>query len=226
MLGKPLDKDLQHKIDRLKAELEQVPVSPGVYLWKDAEGTVIYVGKAKALRLRMRQYLNFQDERAKIPFLVDRIDSFDYIVVENEHESLILERNLIARYSPYFNADFKDDKSYPFIALSMGDVFPAISYTRKKKTKNDLYFGPYTDSKAARYTVDILRRVVPVCASSCAQWRKLKSMLDKASAKGGDAYFATLDSLKSQKPCFDCHVSLGPGACCGLIAPEQYAQNI
>ena len=76
---------LQEKIDRIKHELESVPASPGVYLWKDAEGQVIYVGKAKQLRARMRQYVSFQDDRAKIPLLVDQIDSFDYIVVENEH---------------------------------------------------------------------------------------------------------------------------------------------
>ena len=75
----------QAKLDRIKRELESVPALPGVYLWKDAQGQVIYVGKAKQLRARMRQYVNYQDERAKIPLLVDQIDSFDYIVVENEH---------------------------------------------------------------------------------------------------------------------------------------------
>ena len=114
------------KLTRIKMELGSVPALPDVYLWKDKSGQVIYVGKAKQLRARMRQYVNFQDERAKIPLLVDQIDSFDYIVVENEHESLVLEKNLINQHSPFFNADFKDDKSYPFIALTKGDVFPAI----------------------------------------------------------------------------------------------------
>ena len=109
-----------------------MPTLPGVYLWKDKDGQVIYVGKAKQLRARMRQYVNFQDDRAKIPLLVDQIDSFEYIVVGNEHESLVLEKNLINQYAPFFNADFKDDKSYPFIALTKGDVFPAIKYTREK----------------------------------------------------------------------------------------------
>ena len=88
----------EQKIKRIKRELESVPASPGVYLWKDAEGTVIYVGKAKQLRARMRQYVNFQDDRAKIPLLVEAIDSFEYIVVENEHESLVLEKNLINQF--------------------------------------------------------------------------------------------------------------------------------
>ena len=160
------------RLERIKRELDSVPALPGVYLWKDAQGQVIYVGKAKQLRARMRQYVNFQDERAKIPLLVDQIDSFDYIVVESEHESLVLEKNLINQHAPFFNADFKDDKSYPFIALTKGDVFPAIKYTREKHRPDTRYFGPYTDSRAAREMVDIARRVVPLCAASCADWRR------------------------------------------------------
>lgn len=208
---------LGRKIERIKRELDEVPTLPGVYLWKDAEGQVIYVGKAKQLRARMRQYVNFQDDRAKIPLLVEQIDSFDYIVVENEHESLVLEKNLINQHSPFFNADFKDDKSYPFIALTKGDVFPAIKYTREKHRPDTRYFGPYTDSRAARAMVDIARKVVPLCSASCADWRQLKRRLEKdelaVMKRGG-------------KPCFDAHVGLGPGACCGSITPEEYAGNV
>lgn len=171
------------KICRIKHELDNVPTLPGVYLWKDRSGQVIYVGKAKQLRARMRQYVNFQDERAKIPLLVGQIDSFDYIVVENEHESLVLEKNLINQHAPFFNADFKDDKSYPFIAITKGDVFPAIKYTREKRQADTRYFGPYTDSRAAREMVDIARRVVPLCVASCADWRALKRKLDKGDLK-------------------------------------------
>lgn len=205
------------KLSRLKRELNEVPTLPGVYLWKNAEGQVIYVGKAKQLRARMRQYVNFQDERAKIPLLVDQIESFDYIVVENEHESLVLEKNLINQYSPFFNADFKDDKSYPFIALTKGDVFPAIKYTREKHKSDTKYFGPYTDSRAARNMVDIARRVVPLCAATCADWRQLTRRLEKDS----------LALLKhDSRPCFDAHVGLAPGACCGAITPEAYKENV
>ena len=144
-------------------------------------------------------------------------DSFDYIVVENEHESLVLEKNLINQHSPFFNADFKDDKSYPFIALTKGDVFPAIKYTREKHRADTRYFGPYTDSRAARAMVDIARKVVPLCAASCADWRQLKRRLEK-------------DDLavmrRGARPCFDAHVGLGPGACCGQITPEEYAGNV
>ena len=242
---------LADKIARIKRELNEVPTLPGVYLWKDASGQVIYVGKAKQLRARMRQYVNFQDDRAKIPLLVDQIDTFEYIVVQNEHESLVLEKNLINQHSPFFNADFKDDKSYPFIALTKGDVFPAIKYTREKHKPDTKYFGPYTDSRAAREMVDIARRVVPLCAASCADWRNLTRKIEKETQKAkrtssakGDSAGATsaqgedfegapamsmdvfLSSDGSIRPCFDCHVGLGPGACCGQITPQDYALNV
>lgn len=207
----------QAKIARIKGELASVPAEPGVYLWKDAAGEVIYVGKAKQLRARMRQYVNFQDERAKIPLLVEAIHSFDYLVVDNEHEALVLEKNLINQYSPFFNADFKDNKSYPFIALTKGDVYPAIKYTREKHRADTKYFGPFTDARAAREMIDIARRVVPLCAATCADWRQLTRALEK-----DPLAFLKRDA----RLCFDCHVGLGPGACCGQITPEDYAVNV
>lgn len=205
------------KLQEIKNQLSSVPTEPGVYLWKNAEGEVIYVGKAKQLRARMRQYVNFQDSREKIPLLVSQIDSFEYVVTANEHESLVLERNLIKQYSPYFNADFKDDKSYPFIALTKGDVFPAIKYTRETHKAQTRYFGPYTDSRAARELVDIVRRVVPICAASCAEWRRLTRRLEQSSYE---------DLKLSSRPCFDAHVGLGPGVCCGEMGPEQYQEQV
>ncbi len=223
----------QEKLARIKGELANVPTEPGVYLWKDREGEVIYVGKAKQLRARMRQYVNFQDSRAKIPLLVERIHSFEYIVVENEHESLVLEKNLINQYSPFYNADFKDDKSYPFICITKGDVFPAIKYTREKHRKTSRYFGPYTDSRAARRLVDIARRVVPLCAATCAEWRSMERKLEKKGygayrkGKGGDGGLPDPQCVMAGCPeCFDSHVGLGPGACCGKISQEEYARNV
>lgn len=207
----------EDKLQRIKEQLASVPTEPGVYLWKDAHGTVIYVGKAKQLRARMRQYVNFQDERAKIPLLVSQIDSFEYVVTANEHESLVLEKNLIKQHSPYFNADFKDDKTYPFIALTKGDVFPAIKYTREAHKPTSRYFGPYTDSRAARELVDTVRRIVPICAASCAEWRRLCRKLDQQ-PYGAD--------VLTDRPCFDAHVGLGPGACSGQIDPETYRDQV
>ena len=153
----------------LAEQVSRVPTDPGCYLWKDASDTVVYVGKAKNLRARMRQYVTLQDERQKIPLMMQLVKSFDYIVVENEHEALVLERNLIGQYHPYFNVDYKDDKSYPYIAITKDDVFPAIKYTRERHRKGTRYFGPYTDSRAARETIDTLRKVQPICLATCAE---------------------------------------------------------
>ena len=215
----PYTETMNPKIESIKRELNSVPVSPGVYLWKNAQGEVIYVGKAKQLRARMRQYVNFQDDREKIPLLVDQIDSFEYIVTDNEHESLILEKNLIQQHAPFFNADFKDDKSYPFIALTKGDPYPVIKYTREKHKAHTRYFGPYTDSRAARNLVDIARRVVPLCTSSCAEWRRINRKLSN-----GDVDIS--EAIKNVRPCFDAHVGLGPGLCTGSISREDYQKNV
>lgn len=207
----------------IREQVDQVPTNPGCYLWKDGSGKVIYVGKAKNLRARMRQYVTLQDDRAKIPLMMQVVRSFDYIVVENEHEALVLERNLIAQYRPYFNVDFKDDKSYPYIAITESDTFPAIKYTREKHKKGTRYFGPYTDSYAARQTIETLRKVVPICSATCVEWKRAKRLLEK-DADG--AAVANLLLAKKGRPCFDYHVGKGPGVCVGAIDTVSYAKNV
>lgn len=241
-------------LEQLKEQINDVPMLPGVYLWKDKDGIVIYVGKAKALRARMRQYVNFDDDRAKIPMLVSQIDSFEYIVVENERESLILERNLIDQHKPFFNADLKDDKSYPYIALTTDCAFPSIKFTREKRRAGVKYFGPYTNSRAARNMIDVVRRVVPLCSANCAEWKRLQRQCskagsvacgrlsthadlcarDQATAPAPPAFSSqTVPELvegpsTSQyiRPCFDASVGLAPGACCGKISREEYMENV
>ena len=207
----------------IREQVDQVPTDPGCYLWKDDSGKVIYVGKAKNLRARMRQYVTLQDDRAKIPLMMQVVRSFDYIVVENEHEALVLERNLIAQYRPYFNVDFKDDKSYPYIAITESDTFPAIKYTREKHKKGTRYFGPYTDSYAARQTIETLRKVVPICSATCVEWKRAKRLLEK---DPDGAAVANLLLAKKGRPCFDYHVGKGPGVCVGAIDTVSYAKNV
>ena len=207
----------------IREQVDQVPTDPGCYLWKDGSGKVIYVGKAKNLRARMRQYVTLQDDRAKIPLMMQVVRSFDYIVVENEHEALVLERNLIAQYRPYFNVDFKDDKSYPYIAITESDTFPAIKYTREKHKKGTRYFGPYTDSYAARQTIETLRKVVPICSATCVEWKRAKRLLEK---DPDGAAVANLLLAKKGHPCFDYHVGKGPGVCVGAIDTISYAKNV
>ncbi len=204
-------------------QVAQVPTRPGCYLWKDAKGEVIYVGKAKNLRARMRQYVTLSDERAKIPLMMQVVRGFDYVVVDNEHEALVLERNLIAQYHPYFNVDYKDDKSYPFIAITESDAFPAIKYTRERHRKGTRYFGPYTDARAARQTIDTLRKVIPICTATCAEWKKAKRYLD---SHPDDLAVANLVLAQRGRPCFFHHVGLGPGVCVGAVSTTDYARNV
>ena len=207
----------------LVEQVAKVPTDPGCYLWKDAAGEVIYVGKAKNLRARMRQYVTLADDRAKIPLMMQLAASFDYLVVGSEHEALVLERNLIAQYHPYFNVDYKDDKSYPYIALTKGDLFPAIKYTRERHRPGTRYFGPYTDAKAARETIDTLRKVTPICTASCAEWKRVKRLLEK---HPGDAELIAPLCAQKGRPCFDYHVGRGPGVCAGMVEPGEYAKSV
>jgi excinuclease ABC subunit C len=194
----------------IREQLAGVPESPGVYLWKDAAGAVLYVGKAKRLRRRMQQYVALHDERPMVPELMSRAASFDYMVTASEVESLILEANLIKQFRPRYNVDYRDDKTYPFIALTLEDPFPAIKYTREKHRSGTRYFGPYTDARAARETIEVVRRVYPICRADCVEWKRV-------TARGGEP---------TGKPCFDYHVGKGPGPCVGAITREEYAARV
>lgn len=217
---------INKKLDDIKSQLSEVPMLPGVYLWKNVRGEVIYVGKAKALRARMKQYVNFADDRAKIPMLVSQIDSFEYVVVENENESLILEKNLIDQHKPFFNADFKDDKSYPYIALTTDCVFPAIKFTREKKKKGVRYFGPYTNSRAARNMVEVLRRIVPLCSTNCSEWKRINRQLSKKGAQSEESVFYEIVTKNEKRPCFDSTVGLAPGICSAKVNRDDYMKNV
>ena len=170
------------------------------------------MGKAVDLHARMMQYVSGQDERLKIPFMMEQVASFDYIVVNNETESLVLEKNLIQQYNPPFNVDYRDNKSYPFIAITKSAAYPAIKFTREKHRSGTRYFGPYTDARAARETIDTVRRIVPICAVSCEQYRKMTRMIEAGRWPTAD-----------DKACFAYHIGKGTGPCCAAITPEEYA---
>jgi excinuclease ABC subunit C len=204
------EKDTRVSTPDIRQQLTRVPESPGVYLWKDADGHILYVGKAKSLRSRMRQYVGGHDERAMVPLMMARVATFDYYVTKSEVDSLVLEANLIKETRPPYNVDYRDDKTFPFIALTTSDPFPAIKYTREKHRPGTRYFGPYTDAKAARATVEIVRRVYPICRADCVEWKRV-------TAKNGEP---------AGKPCFDYHVGKGPGPCVGAITREEYAVTV
>jgi excinuclease ABC subunit C len=149
-----------------REQAAQLPEKPGVYLFKDASGTVVYVGKATSLRNRVRSY--FLESRwidAKTGSLAREIADLETIVVDNEHEALALEHNLIKRYKPKFNVMLRDDKTYPYIKLTMGEKYPRIYFTRKVKKDGALYFGPYFPAGLARRILHFIHKrfLVPSC---------------------------------------------------------------
>ena len=201
----------KQEIASIDEQLKHVPNSAGVYLWKDAKGLVLYVGKAKELRKRMQQYLSGHDSRAWIDRMAAQVASFDYVVTSTEAEALVMEFTLINQLSPPFNVAFRDSKSYPYIALTVGDTYPAIKYTREKKREGTRYFGPYTDSRGARETIDTLRRVIPLCRSTCPEYKRVR---------------ASGFTKPLQRPCFDSQLGYGSAVCALAISPEDYAVSV
>jgi excinuclease ABC subunit C len=145
----------------LEDQLKRLPAKPGVYLFRDEQADVLYVGKAKSLRSRVRSYFQAGrgDTRASIPQLVPRIADLEVIVTSTEVEALHLEQNLVKRYRPPFNVRLRDDKSFPYIAVTVEDEYPRVMFTRERHRRGVLYFGPYANAKKVRETLDVLNRV-------------------------------------------------------------------
>ncbi len=165
----------------LQRKLDSLPDGPGVYLWKDAAGAVLYVGKARSLRGRVRSY--FQSDHAASPknqLLVRLISDVETIVVEHDTQSLLLENNLIKEYQPRFNVRLKDDKSYPSIAVTLKEPFPRVLVTRRRDIPGARYFGPYTDVGEMRRTLALVRRIFTArsCADDIPRERRERPCLD------------------------------------------------
>ncbi|HYG11292.1 MAG TPA: GIY-YIG nuclease family protein, partial [Pyrinomonadaceae bacterium] len=143
----------------LEEKLRNLPVSPGVYIHKDEAGRIIYIGKAKNLRNRVRSY--FQSERGhdrKTRELVRRIRDLEFIVTDTEVEALVLESNLIKKHKPHYNIRLKDDKQYPHLKLTINEPFPRVMITRRIQRDGALYFGPFLPASLARRTIDLINR--------------------------------------------------------------------
>lgn len=191
---------------KIKEILKILPKKSGVYIFKNSKGKIIYIGKAKNLYSRVKSY--FQDRSdnflyAKPLDFAKRIKSIDYIVTDNETEALILEGSLIKKNKPKYNIDLKDDKSYPFIAVTVNEKFPRVFLTRDRNIKGAKYFGPYTDAGAVRKTLEYLRRIFPV--RDCRKARPGKS---------------------TNMPCLNYHIKLCPAPCDGNVSQEEYRKNI
>ncbi|MBD3233180.1 MAG: excinuclease ABC subunit C, partial [candidate division Zixibacteria bacterium] len=188
----------------LKDKLNTLPGDTGVYIMKNASGKVIYVGKAKNICNRVRSY--FQSSRAfdpKTEIMVSKIADFEVLVTDSEMEALILEANLIKEHRPRYNVDLKDDKRFPYIKITMQDQFPRVEITRVLEKDGSKYFGPYTDAKRMRSTVDFLHGLFPL--RTCSQ-------------------FPAKDSDK--KPCLNYQIGRCLGTCIGKATREDYMKMI
>ena len=187
--------------DPLQRKLDTLPDGPGVYLWKDAHGEILYVGKAKRLKSRVRSYFATDfDASPKNRLLQRLIADVETIVVTSEAQSLILENNLIKEYRPRFNVRLKDDKSYPSIAVTLADPFPRVIVTRRRDIPGARYYGPYTDVGQLRRTLAIIRRLYH--RASCAD---------------------DLPREQRDRPCLDYHIGRCRAPCVGWQSEDDYA---
>lgn len=186
-------------------QLKILPEKPGVYLMKNNLGEIIYVGKAKILKNRVRQYFqNSKNHSEKVKAMVSNVAEFEYIVTDTEMEALILECNLIKKYRPRYNILLKDDKYYPFIKITINEDFPRVFITRNFVRDNCKYFGPYTNSTAVNETMDLIKKVFPV--RNCKKFIK--------------------DGQYSDRPCLNYHIGLCKAPCCGKISKDEYQKII
>jgi excinuclease ABC subunit C len=190
--------------DALQRKLDTLPECPGVYLWRDASREVLYVGKAKRLKQRVRSYFAADfDASPKNRLLQRLIADVETIVVTSEAQSLILENNLIKEYQPRFNVRLKDDKSYPSIAVTLADPFPRVIVTRRRDIPGARYYGPYTDVAQLRRTLAIIRRLYTV--RSCAD---------------------DLPAERRDRPCLDYHIGRCQAPCVGWQTVEDYRRMV
>lgn len=152
----------QNNKTAIERKLSTLPSRPGVYLMRDKAGGIIYVGKAKSLANRVRSYFRGTPANSKVAAMVGRIASFEYIVTDSEIEALLLESNLIKEHHPRYNINLKDDKRYPYLKVTTAEPFPRAFVTRQYNNDGSRYFGPYTDARALRTTLDVLRKVFPL----------------------------------------------------------------
>jgi excinuclease ABC subunit C len=190
--------------ERVTAKLETLPRQPGVYLFRDARGDVLYIGKAKSLRPRVRSYFQRGGAgRSTLAQLPSRVADVDVIVTSSEVEALHLEQNLVKRHRPPFNVRLRDDKSFPYIAVTVEDDYPRVMFTRERHRRGVVYFGPYANAKKVRETLDVLNRVFP--------YRPCEG------PKPG---------RHSGIPCLDYHIERCLAPCVGYVSQEDYGKII
>ena len=189
----------------IEDELKKLPRSPGVYIMHDKNDEIIYVGKAISLRNRVRQYFqSSKDKSAKIQQMISKIDRFEYIVTDSELEALVLENNLIKENRPRYNTMLRDDKTYPYIKITIKEDFPRIFMTREIKKDKAKYFGPFSSSLAVKDTLDLIYKIFKI--------RTCNRVLPR--------------DIGLQRPCLDYYIHQCDAPCYGYISKEDYQKNV
>ena len=184
----------------IEEELKKLPGKPGVYVMRDKEDNIIYVGKAVSLKNRVRQYFRKTNKTERIKKMISLIDHFEYIVVDNEAEALILECNLIKKNRPKFNVLLKDDKTYPYIKIDLKNDFPGVFITRRVINDGSKYFGPYANPGSAKEMIDFIKSKYKI-----RQCRILK---------------------ERPRPCLNYHIGRCLAPCVGNVSKEEYGKQI
>ena len=191
--------------EKIEKKLAILPMKPGVYLMKNKVGTIIYVGKSRCLKNRVNSYFNRRHDSNKTNALVAVIDDFEYIITNTEVEALILENNLIKKHNPHYNILLKDNKTYPYIKVTLKEKFPRLEKVRKVAFRDgNLYFGPFPSGYELSRIIDMLSRTFRLCTS-------------KKSIGNGD---------KKKRHCLNYHLGLCQGVCLGEITPAEYAVSV
>jgi excinuclease ABC subunit C len=196
-------KSLLKQPERLAARLREIPPEPGVYFMRSGNGDILYIGKSKKLRSRVRSYFRQIEKLSdRIALMVHQVAEIEFIVTDTEAEALALEANLIKQHQPHYNVLLKDDKKYPYVCITWSEDYPRIFITRKRRAtqQRDRYYGPYVDTRLLRYTLHIIKGVFPL-----RQRRK---------------------PLFKDRPCLNYDLGKCPGVCQSLITPEDYHQIV
>ncbi len=186
-------------------ELKKLPDQPGVYIMHDVRDAIIYIGKAVSLRKRVHQYFQpSHDEGIKKAQMVRHIERFEYIITDSELEALVLECNLIKEHRPKYNTLLRDDKTYPYIRVTLGEDFPRVLFSRQQKKDKSRYFGPYTSAGAVRDTIELVNKIYQIRTCS----RQLPRDIGK------------------DRPCLNYHIHQCPAPCQGYIGREEYRERV
>ena len=227
-----------HMIEKFRDELSRVPEKPGVYIMHDADGTILYVGKAIVLRNRLKSYFADIPHSARITAMISHIDHFEYIVCDSELEALLLENNLIKKHKPKYNVLLKDDKGYPYIKVTLSEHYPRVILARRIEKDGGRYFGPYFSAFTVKQLLETIEGIVPL--RTCSRkidptvWELAPVDQNPPADMTGDRPQSDSHSRGADKPrsgaqfrpCLNYHMGRCRGACAGKISEKEYGEMV